>query len=282
MDSYMGIESRIKMLSDILHRDDCIFYCNSVTDDIHSYKKLKEIFWEIVYQHVMLPHKTQCLLQGLLYELLDCLIENFLLEELWDSVDMICIWMASDWVSNYFDARGIANGGNGLLTKDSVCKPAYYAMSFMNSLGKYCIKRGSNYIITSTEKKSYYVLCFNYKQYNYSYYTGDEDINEPGKIDDLFKDNDSVELDITLNEVETGNYVIKKRTVNPKEGNLLSEWKNFQYARDLDSKDVKYIRRACYPRMSMEHKVVKNNTIKFHVKLEAHEIVLFHIYEKNN
>lgn len=34
------------------------------------------------------------------------------LSELWDSLDMICIWMASDWVSNYFDARGIANGGN--------------------------------------------------------------------------------------------------------------------------------------------------------------------------
>lgn len=201
------------------------------------------------------------------------------LTQLWNSIDMICIWMASDWVSNYFDTKGIANGGNGLLTKDSICKPAYYAMSFMNSLGKYFIKKGSNYIITSTEKKSYYILCFNYKQYNYSYYTGDEDVNEPEKIEDLFKDNDSIEMNIALNEIDTGNYVIKKRTVSPKEGNLLSEWKNFQYSEDLDSKDIKYIRRACYPHMSMEHKIVKDNTIELNVKLEAHEIVLFHIYK---
>lgn len=32
-----------------------------------------------------MPHKTQCLLHGLLYKLLDCLVENFLLEESWDS-----------------------------------------------------------------------------------------------------------------------------------------------------------------------------------------------------
>lgn len=166
----------------------------------------------------------------------------------------------------------------GLITKDSICKPAYHALAFMNSLGKYCIKRDSNYIITSTEKKSYYVLCFNYKHYNYSYYTGDEDITEPEKIDDLFKDNDSARLDIVLNGVEAGNYVIKKRSVSPKEGNLLSEWRNFQYDGDLDSKDIKYIRRACYPRMSMEHKAVKDSKIEFHVKLDAHEIILFHIY----
>ncbi len=202
------------------------------------------------------------------------------LSELWNSLDMICIWMASDWVSNYFDARGIANGGNGLITKDSICKPAYHALAFMNSLGKYCITRGSNCIITSTEKKSYYILCFNYKQYNYSYYTNDEDVNEPEKIDDLFKDNDNMGLDIVLNGVETGNYVIKKRSVNPKEGNLLSEWKNFQYDGNLDSKDVKYIRRACYPRMSMEHTTVKDNKIEFNVQLDAHEIVLLHIYRK--
>lgn len=81
-----------------------------------------------------------------------------------------------------------------------------------------------------------------------------------------------------LNGVEAGNYVIKKRAVSPKEGNLLSEWRNFQYDGDLDSKDIKYIRRACYPRMSMEHKAAKDSKIEFHVKLDAHEIILFHIY----
>lgn len=201
------------------------------------------------------------------------------LTQLWDCVDMICVWMASDWVSNYFDTNGIANGGNGLLTKDTICKPAYHALSFMNSLGKYFISKGNNYIITSTDKKSYYILCFNYKQYNYSYYTGDEDINKPEKIDDLFKDNDSIELDIVLTGVEAEKYVIKKRSVSPETGNLLSEWKNFQYDRNLDSKDIKYIRRACYPRMSMEHKAAKDNRIEFHVKLKAHEIILFHIYD---
>ncbi len=34
--------------------------------------------------------------------------------EIWDSVDMICCWMGSDWMSSYYDSRSFINGASGI------------------------------------------------------------------------------------------------------------------------------------------------------------------------
>ena len=49
------------------------------------------------------------------------------MQKIGEKVDMIGIWMASDWISNYYDTPSVVCGGVGILTKDSIRKPAYYA-----------------------------------------------------------------------------------------------------------------------------------------------------------
>lgn len=202
------------------------------------------------------------------------------LMELWGKVDMINIWMASDWVSNYFDVGGVANGGNGLLTKDTICKPAYYALQFLNQMREHLIAKGKNYIITRTEQQDYYIVCFNYKSLGGEYLLNDKYTESPEMLKFLYEDETSIELEITLQNMDSGRYIVKKRTVNPKEGSFLWEWGKFNYDSSLSIQDIKYIRQISLPRISMKKYDTQGNKLTICEKIGAQETILIHIYEE--
>lgn len=201
--------------------------------------------------------------------------------EISDRVDLICPWIGSDWMISYYDTRGIANGGNGFLTKDTVRKPAYFALQFLNFLGDTLIEKSDHYIITR-KGQSFYILMFNFKWYSCNYFLGEEGMDSPEKLEGIFENEDPAELEITLKYLpENIRYVMKRRTVNTDHGSLLSEWKKFQYDTQLTGSDIKYIRESCFPEMSMERQTVKNGKLKIKHILQAHEVTIFHIYEEN-
>lgn len=202
------------------------------------------------------------------------------LSQLWGRADLTALWIGSDWVSSYFDTVGIANGGSGLLTKDSIRKPAYFVLQFLNRLGNTLLSSGENYIAATDEKQGFYVLCFNYKKYGSSYFVHEENMRNPERINDVFEDSEPVCLEIVLNGVrEDTQYVIKRRTISPDGGSILNEWKKFQYDKNMNGSDVKYLREICFPRMSMERAVSRGTGLKFSAVLKPHETSLFHIYE---
>lgn len=200
--------------------------------------------------------------------------------ELSESVDMLGIWMATDIISNYVDSNRIVNGGGGLLTQDGIPKPAFYALRFMNKLGDCLISKGENFIITSKSKTSYYIICYNLKGYNRDYFKKRERLDNPEDIEEIFENKDPVEISISLNNLpDNKSFIIMRRHMAANYGNLLGEWKNFQYDEHLSADNVKYIQEASFPRMSMERKKTKERSLHMSVMLEANEFVLLHIHE---
>lgn len=198
--------------------------------------------------------------------------------EMWGQADMINVWMASDWVSNYFDVRGVANGGNGLLTKDTICKPAYYALQFLNRLGGRLLAKGKNYIVTSGGQQEYFILGTNFRRLGEGYFLKQEKIEHPNELDDAFEDSNPLELKVILRGINPGRYVVKKRAVSQEEGSLLAEWGKFGYDNELGSSEVKYIRQLSVPRLSMKKIEVTGDEFQIEETLSAHEIILLHMY----
>lgn len=198
--------------------------------------------------------------------------------EMWDQADMINVWMASDWVSNYFDVRGVANGGNGLLTKDTICKPVYFAMQFLNQLGGRLLAKGRNYIVTFNGQQEYYILGTNFRRLGEGYFLKQEQIENPKEVADVFEDSNPLELKVILRGITPGRYVVKKRVVSPKEGSLLAEWGKFGYDNGLGSPEVKYIRQLSVPRLSMKKIETAEPKLQIEETLSAHEIMFLHLY----
>ncbi|MGN0357194.1 MAG: helix-turn-helix domain-containing protein [Blautia sp.] len=197
-----------------------------------------------------------------------------------ESVDCVSLWMASDIISNYIDSNRVAYGGGGLLTQDGILKPAFYALQFMNQLGERLISKGENYIITKKHETSYYIICHNFKWYNCRYFKKRELLDDPKDIEGIFENMDPVEIVINLNNLpDDKKYIITRRCVAADYGNLLGEWKNFQYDEHLSADNIRYIRNASYPRMSMERKKAEKGSLRVSVTLQAHEFILLHIHE---
>ena len=202
------------------------------------------------------------------------------MQKIGEKVDMIGIWMASDWISNYYDTPSVVCGGVGILTKDSIRKPAYYAWAFLKKLGSVMVAQGENYIITKKELNSYYILCYNYKPYSAAYYLKDEVYESPDELDACFVDHEDLELNFRLQNMPSDStYIIKKRCINDDEGAVLGEWKRFQYEKELRHSDTRYIRESCMPGMSIKKRVPVNGMLSFDLTLKAHEIALLHVYE---
>ncbi|MDE7310603.1 MAG: helix-turn-helix domain-containing protein [Eubacterium sp.] len=202
--------------------------------------------------------------------------------EIWDSVEMLCIWMGSDWVSSYYDSFGAANGGSGLLTKDSIRKPAFYAFQFLNLLGNRMIMIGDHYIVTKSQSGSYRLLCFNFSWYSVSYFLKAENSIRPQEMEAMFPQNQSTTLNLVLNDMEDDEtYVVKKRSISQKNGSILDEWGKFQYETHLERADVKYLQEICIPHLSMEKRKAEKGRLHLHLKLETHEFALYHIYKES-
>lgn len=205
-----------------------------------------------------------------------------MINELWDIPDLMGIWMGSDLVSSHYDTSRIANGASGIITKDKIRKPVYYALSFLDRMGSKFIEKGENYIITSNGGNSYYILCFNYKEYNCNYYLQDEDNLDISELSELFENNDDLKLNIDLIGMpENQKFIIKKHTVNKEYGSILGQWSKFQYEKDIEGSDLKYLSEICIPNITMEKQIVKNEVLQIYTILKSHEISLIHIYEDN-
>ncbi len=201
--------------------------------------------------------------------------------EILDAVDMLCIWMGSDWVSSYYDSYGIVNGGSGLLTKDGIRKPAFYAMQLLNQLGDDLVAAGEHYLVTKSRSGSYRILCFHFQWYHIRYFLKTENSILPQELDTVFHEKDPLAVNIILNDMEEDEtYIIKKKSVSQQDGSILDEWEKFQFETHLERADVKYLQEICIPQLGMEKRKAEGGRLQLQFQLQKHEFVLYHIYKE--
>jgi beta-xylosidase/AraC-like DNA-binding protein len=199
--------------------------------------------------------------------------------EMQDKVDLMGIWLGSDWISIYYDSFQVANGGGGLLTKDGIRKPAFFAINFLNRLGNRIISKGENYILTKRLSDSYVLLCFNVAWYSPSFFTKAENLQQPDMVEESFEKYQSLVLNFTLCGVsENATYIIKRRSINRAQGGILWEWQKLNFETRLERADVKYLQEICVPSLGMERLQAKKDKLIFSVPLESQEFTEYHIF----
>ena len=141
--------------------------------------------------------------------------------DVYDKVDIVGYFNGSDRTSEYYDSNKLLHGGQGLLSKDGIFKPAAFAMEFLNRLYPFFINKSENLLITTNLRNSYGIICHNMKKLSYYYYLTDEEKIEKDKIRNCFEDRNELELEICLDDVENGNYQIKMQRINESSGSVL-------------------------------------------------------------
>ena len=194
---------------------------------------------------------------------------------------MTSVMGGTDWVSSYIDTNKVLNGGVGLLTKDTIAKPAFYALTFLEHMGTQFLSKGDHYLLTKKGNGDLYILCYNFRWFQQNGYENGEEVDLDRIRQIRYDDERKLEMKFLLRGMaEKGEYTVKKRSLNKQSGSVLDEWGRLGYETKLNREDVKYLQAISVPRIEMERVATDSyRDLEIKVKLEPQEVVLLHIYK---
>lgn len=157
-------------------------------------------------------------------------------------------WLMSDISSEYRESDGILFGGTGLISRNGIRKPAYFAFSFLSKLGHNLIQKGDGYIITSRSSNEYEVLVYNYKFLNDYYRMNFTHHFDVFKMNHLFEDLHELEVSVKLTDVKSGKYRVRQYMLNSDHGSVLDEWLRLNTIKNMRQSDISYLDNICMPK----------------------------------
>lgn len=197
-----------------------------------------------------------------------------------NTADAMGFWYASDLINMYYDSRNILNGSSGLLTKDGICKPSFYAFLFLNSMERQCIQQGTHYVITANDRQNIYILCFHHIEFGPNYYLKEENTYEARELSDLYQSNEPLRLEFRLTGFEgRKQYLVRQKIVNEREGSVLDKWIELGCEQEIGPDDIQYLKQTAVPKVTMERRTITNNLLNLSVELMPHEMRWIHIQE---
>ena len=209
-----------------------------------------------------------------------CYKGAYVMKNIIDSLDMADVlgyWTGTDIFAEYHDNSAILFGGCGLVSKDGIKKPAFYAYDFLNYMHKYLLKKEPNYLITTDSRNNFFVSAHNYKHLNYKYYLKAEDKQEILRLRSLYENTMPMIIKIKLCNVKNGKYKIKTYSVSDRHGSIQEEWKNMGQTSDLTKSEVEYVKRISVPHIQIKEESVIDSTLEFVMELLPQEIQYIHI-----
>lgn len=188
--------------------------------------------------------------------------------------DALGYWLASDISLDNNLSSSPFFGGNGILSRNGIKKPSYYAFELLNKLGTFLVSKGENYIITATDEYRFQVLMY----YN-------NDIHNEMAKDPMnqtlllypyygFTQTNPLEIQLYLTNMHPGEYSIKETTLDLTHGNVLSIWGQLNHMKDVRPSDVEYMKHQSTPYVHQYLEKV-SNTYLLHASLGSNEAKLF-------
>lgn len=203
------------------------------------------------------------------------IVKNLL--EIAPYVTAVGYFSGTDLRSEYFDSGSLLYGGNGMISRDGIFKPAGFAVEFMNMLTGHKIGSEKNFWITTDCRDNYYILAHNKRKLSYYYYKTPEEKIKKEKVSRYLEDEESIQIEIDLTDVKNGEYEIRMHKVNARYGSILDLWKELNYSEQLSRKDIMYLQRICEPHLQFSTEVVTENKLFLKIVMEPNEITLIEV-----
>lgn len=206
-----------------------------------------------------------------------CFKAAFIFKSILDSVeyvDGLGYWLLSDLYGEFNDTHQLIHGGAGLITKDNIKKPAFYAFEFLSQMGSQVIHKTQDLLVTKDEDETIYLLMSNYKHLNQFYFLHDESEISSDFYLNIFEDTLPKEVAIHLKGVDVSNYRIKSQVVNSKNGSLINNISRVGNQRILRQREIDYLRNISVPLFEVELNKTEEDGLTIKNNLIANEIRL--------
>lgn len=168
-------------------------------------------------------------------------------------------------------------GGQGLLSRDGLSKPAFYALTSLKFAGNKLIKCEKNYIFTMHGKNLLFGLCYNDKPFNMNYYNKSESEITLEDLETIYENNDDLDQQFLISGLQDGLYCVKRGAFNEK-NSILRRWMKMGSSEFIDMNDLDYLKQVIQMDITIMQEKVIDGTLTFSVKIPPHEFSIINIY----
>jgi xylan 1,4-beta-xylosidase len=178
------------------------------------------------------------------------------ISEAGDIVDSFSYWTFSDVFEEMDVPRAQFHGGFGLVALNNIPKPTFHMFSFFAKMGKDILYRDESILVTRRTDGTITITAWN-------------PIMEKG--DDILKE---ISLEMSL---QSGEYFIKRETINEQYGNPWRTWIQMGRPRFPGKKWINTLRQAAEPLISCERTSCDENKLLLDFTLSKNEVSFFEI-----
>ncbi len=166
-------------------------------------------------------------------------------------VDSLGYWVFTD----IFEEQNIGvdhfHGGFGLINKDGLKKPSYYAYHLLNKLGREIIEQGEDYIITR-QGEDIQILAYNYAYFDNLFLKGDISALDNKRRYEVYEEKLTREIGINIRGL-SGKYKLTRHELNREHGSVFDEWIKMGAPEKMSKEEIEYIDGISRPKITIEY-----------------------------
>lgn len=194
-------------------------------------------------------------------------------------VSSLCYNDALDLLEGGGEERAFLSGAPGLLSRDGIPKPSFYAFEFLSHIGRRIVYASEHVLMSTNDMGNFQLVCHNCARLNAAYLVTPEDRLDYQLVDSYFEGRREARLHVRIGGVRSGTYLIKRRSVDESHGSLGDEAVRMRiWCIDSPGRtEIEHLRAAAQPSLQLERHVVTDGMLEFECVLQSNEIAYLHV-----
>jgi beta-xylosidase/AraC-like DNA-binding protein len=193
-----------------------------------------------------------------------------------NNIGVLAYWLASDISAEYTDSDAPLFGGPGLVSRNGIRKPAFFAYQFLSKLGGRLLSKGDGYIITAKSDDEFAIILFNYKYITSRIRFMEQLWYISGNLADYLEDVEKCSFSVEIRNINSGRYKIRQHILNSYHGSVYDTWMGLSAVQNLQSSETEWLERACFPNLQINFLTAKGS-LAIDYELEPNEVRLLEI-----
>lgn len=197
----------------------------------------------------------------------------------WNLVGSLSYNHALDFSVTTSPGDTFLSGRPGLISRDGLLKPSYWAFDFLGRIQRRLIYADSHCLASTNDMGNYQLVVHNCERLNITYLTTPERLLDFQTIDNYFEDQKDRLLHTRIIGARPGTYLIKTRYINSTGGSVGDEALRMRlWSMDEPSRsEIAHLTAAAQPQMLLERVHTSDGIIEFEHILKSNEIAYFHV-----
>ena len=197
----------------------------------------------------------------------------------WDLVGSLCYDGALDLSTAAKAGDAFLSGSPGLVSRDGIPKPAYYAFDFLGRVNRHLVYADDHCLASTNDMGNYQIVCHNCERLNVTYLTTPEGMLDYRVMGSYFEEQRERLLRVRITGARPGTYLIKMRFVNAEGGSVGDEAMRIRlWCMDEPSRsEIEHLKSSSRPQMELERVHTSGGTVAFEHVLKSNEIAYFHV-----